>query len=198
MLSRMYEATRPLSVKRSQMKPHVDRLESRDIFSGKVFSVRTDLISVDGRERRLDIVEHGGSYAVIATPEPHALLLVRQYRHAAGRVLYEIPAGLAERGETLEAGARRELREETGFTAGSMSLVLSAYPSPGFCTEQMHFFHAVDLQAGASQPDEDEDIEVVSMTLERARSMQANGDIADMKTILAILWLSERVGRPNK
>lgn len=180
------------------MKPHVDTLESLDIYSGTVFSVRTDVIAVDGREQRLDIVEHGGSYAVIATPAPRELVLVRQYRHAAGRVLYEIPAGLAERGETLEAGARRELREETGYTAGSMRMVLSAYPSPGFCTEQMHFFHAADLQAGASQPDEDEAIEVVTLPLERARSMQANGDIADMKTIVAILWLSERVGRPDK
>lgn len=180
------------------MEPHIHALESREIYSGTVFRVRSDVVEIDGQERRLDIVEHNGSYAVIATPGPRELVLVRQYRHAAGRLLYEIPAGLAEGGESLESGARRELREETGFTAGSMRWVLSAFPSPGFCTEKMHFFHADDLRAGAPQPEDDEDLEIVVMSIDRARSMQAAGDIVDMKTILAILWLSERVLRLDK
>lgn len=174
------------------MEPQTRLVESREIYDGKVFRVRTDVVEIDGKQRCLDIVEHPGSYAVIATPEPRHLVLVRQYRHPAGRMLCEIPAGSAAGGETPEAGARRELQEETGFTAGSMRFVFSAYSSPGFCTEQMHFFHADDLQAGAPQPEEDEDLEILAVSLDAARSMQANGDIVDMKTILAIFWLSER------
>lgn len=180
------------------MEPRIRHIATQERFSGKIFSVRSDLVEINGEERRFDVVDHPGSYAVIATPEPGKILLVRQYRHPAARMLWEIPAGCAHSSETPEAGARRELQEETGYAARSMRSIFSAYASPGFCAERMHFFHADDLQAGSPNPDDDEDLEVRTLSLETARSMQADGDIVDMKTILAIVWLSERFRSTDK
>ena len=93
-------------------------LSSRRIFEGRVFNVRIDDLRYgDGSEHRVDVVEHGASLAIVATPSSGRLILVRQYRHPAGVPLWEIPAGTAEPGETLLEGARRELREETGYRA---------------------------------------------------------------------------------
>lgn len=166
-------------------------VDSQRLFSGRVFSVRTDTVRTDGKEHRLDIVEHPGSFAIAAVPEGGGLVLVRQYRHAAGVAMWKIPAGTAEREEDCESGARRELREETGFSADDWRLLCIAYPTPGYSTERVHLYQASALRAGPAQPDEDEDIEVRAVTLEHAWKMQASGEIADMKTLLALFWLSK-------
>src|SRR5579863_8839498 len=94
-------------------------VSSRRLFEGRVFNVRTDTVAYsDGAEHALDVVEHVASMAIVATPEPGRLVLVRQYRHPAGSLLWEVPAGTAEPGESEVEGALRELREETGYTAG--------------------------------------------------------------------------------
>ena len=123
-------------------------------------------------------------------------MLVRQYRHAAGESLWEIPAGTAEPDEECEAGARRELREETGYSAGSWERLCVAYPTPGYCTEVVHLYLATGLQAGPQQLDEDEAIDVRSVSLDQAWEMQASGLIVDMKTLLAMLWL--RLRKPGR
>jgi ADP-ribose pyrophosphatase len=163
---------------------------TQEIYKGRIFGVRVDTVEVDGRRHRLDIVEHPGSYAVAALPAPDRLLLIRQYRHAAGRALWEIPAGTAEGGESCEDGARRELLEETGCSAASLELLCSVYPTPGYCTERVHVYAARGLRAGPQQLEEDERIEVREVTFQEAWSMQAAGEIIDMKTVLALLWLS--------
>jgi ADP-ribose pyrophosphatase len=163
---------------------------TQEIYKGRIFGVRVDTVEVDGRRHRLDIVEHPGSYAVAALPAPDRLLLIRQYRHAAGRALWEIPAGTAEGGESCEDGARRELLEETGCSAASLELLCSVYPTPGYCTERVHVYAARGLRAGPQQLEEDECIEVREVTFQEAWSMQAAGEIIDMKTVLALLWLS--------
>jgi ADP-ribose pyrophosphatase len=172
-------------------QPHV--LASEEIFKGRVFRLRVDTVSDDeGRTHRLDIVEHPGSYAIAALPAPDRLVMILQYRHAAGRALWEIPAGTAQEHESCEDGARRELREETGFLADSLELLCSVYPTPGYCTERVHIYAARGLHAGPQQLEEDERIEVREVTFEQARRMQASGEIIDMKTILALLWLDPR------
>ncbi len=165
-------------------------LSSRTIYRGPVFSVRTDEVRYpDGKTHGLDIVEHPGSYAIVATTADDRIVLVRQYRHAAGRELWEIPAGTAEPNEERAAGALRELREETGFSAASIRPLGSMLMTPGFCTEALHFFHATGLSAGEQQLDEDERITVASCTLEEAQSLADTGQIADAKTLIALLWM---------
>jgi ADP-ribose pyrophosphatase len=171
------------------MSEHPQVTASKEIYSGRVFRVRIDTVQEDGRRRNLDIVEHPGSYAIAALPGADRIVLVRQYRHAAGQTLWEIPAGTAERDESCEDGARRELREETGFLADSLDLLCSVYPTPGYCTERVHIYAARGLRAGPQQLEEDERIDVREVTFEQAWAMQASGEIIDMKTVLALLWL---------
>jgi ADP-ribose pyrophosphatase len=165
-------------------------ISSRERFTGRVFSVRTDDLRLeDGTEASLDIVEHRGSYGIIATPSHDRLVLVRQYRHAASAALWEIPAGTAEPGEDVLDGALRELAEETGFRAGSVRPLGTLFMTPGFCTEVMHFVHAWDLHEGEQSLDEDERITAVTFSLEEAEKLAKSGQIADAKTVIALLWM---------
>lgn len=162
---------------------------SERVFEGRVFNVRIDRIRYpDGAEHRIDVVEHPGSFTVLAMPAPHEVVLVRQYRHAVEKALWELPAGTAHPGEDPAAGAARELAEETGYRAGRMQRLGSLYATPGFCTETMHFFTAEDLAAGEQMLDEDERIDVETFTRDAAWRLVAQGEIADMKTVLALLW----------
>lgn len=164
-------------------------LRSQRAFEGRVFNVRIDDLRYDdGSEHQVDVVEHGASLAIIATPAPDRLVLVRQYRHPAGVPLWEVPAGTAEPGETPLDGARRELIEETGYRAGRLRPIGSTWMTPGFCSEVMHFFHADQLQEGEPAFDDDERIEMASFTLEAAWRLVARG-VADAKTLLALYWL---------
>jgi len=164
-------------------------VHSQRFFEGRVFDVRVDRIRYpDGAEHRVDVVEHGASLAIVATPSRGEVVLVRQYRHPARAALWEIPAGTAEPGEAAVDGARRELREETGFTAGRIVPIGSLWMTPGFCTELMHFFHAEQLSPGAPAFDDDERIEAGVFTIRAAWRLVANGT-ADAKTVLALLWL---------
>ena len=165
-------------------------ISSRERFAGRVFRVRTDEVRLaDGTRAQLDIVEHRGSYAVIATTADDAIVLVRQYRHAVGKSLWEIPAGTAEPGESPLEGARRELAEETGFVAAAVRPLGTLYVTPGFCNEVMHFVHAAELAAGEQSLDEDERITVGTFSLEEAEKLVEMGQIADFKTLLALYWM---------
>jgi len=167
-------------------------MSSREVYKGRVFSVRVDTIDDEGKQRRLDIVQHPGSFAVAAIPDAGHVVLVRQYRHAARQALWEIPAGTAEQDEDCEAGALRELREETGYSADSLRLLCTVYPTPGYCTERVHIYAAQGLHSGAQELEEDERITVRTVSFDEAWSMQASGQIIDMKTVLALLWLAPR------
>jgi ADP-ribose pyrophosphatase len=170
-------------------------VSSSDCFEGRVFDVRIDEVRyADGTEHRVDVVEHGASLAIVATPSPRELVLVRQYRHPARSLLWEVPAGSAHGGEVPRDGAARELREETGYTAGSMRPIGSVWTSPGFCSEVMHFFHADDLVAGDQSLDDDERIDVGIFSIEAAWRLVAEG-AADAKTVIALYWLQ---GGENK
>lgn len=170
-------------------------ISTQERFVGRIFRVRTDELRYpDGATHPIDVIEHRGSYGIIATPGPQSIVLVRQYRPAIGRTLWEIPAGTAEPGETPLEGARRELAEETGFRARAVRPIGTFYLTPGFCTEVMHFVHASELEPGEQHLDEDEAIEVRSFTLEQAYDCALRGEIADVKTMLALLWLQSSRG----
>lgn len=168
---------------------------SRVVFEGPVFRVRVDeLRYADGSTHRSDVVEHAATFGIIALSAPGEIVLVRQYRHPAGRMLWEIPAGTADGREEPITGAARELAEETGFRAGRLRPLCTVYMTPGFCDELMHFFVAQDLRSGAQSLDEDERIEVGRFTLEQARRLVAAGEIADVKTLLALQWMASGGG----
>ena len=171
-------------------------LSSHVSYRGPLFSVTTDhVLEPTGVRVRRDVVRHSGSIVVLAVDDTGAeprILLERQYRHAAGRFLRELPAGRIDAGEKELAAARRELLEETGYTARSWKRILHFWVSPGFVAEAMSIFLAQDLTHGTAQPEADEVIEIRMVPLKKAVSMVIRGDIQDAKTIAGILWLDHQ------
>lgn len=170
-------------------------LASQTAFAGPVFRVRVDRLRyLDESLQRCDVVEHAGSFGIVALSAPDEIVLVRQYRHPVRRYLWEIPAGTADGAEAPVDGALRELAEETGYRAQRIRPLCTVFMTPGFCDEVMHFFVAEDLQPGSQALDEDERIEVGRFTLERARALLSAGEIADVKTLLALQWMGSGRG----
>lgn len=165
--------------------PDVELLASETLFRGPIFDVRRDRVRLpSGLVQDLSLVVHGGAVAIAAETDDGELLLVRQYRHAAGAWLLEVPAGRLEAGEEPLAAARRELEEEAGYRAAHWEVLLRFFPAPGFCSERMTLFHARGLRpAGAERlaHDADEELELVRMA---PRAILEAG-IPDAKTILA-------------
>ncbi|HEY7099668.1 MAG TPA: NUDIX hydrolase [Terriglobales bacterium] len=175
------------------------RVLSRKIsFKGPVFSVSTEkVIEPTGVKARRDIIRHSGSVVILAVKEhngePH-VLLERQYRHAAADFLWELPAGRIDEGENPLAAGKRELLEETGFTAGRWRPILDFYVSPGFMDETMRVYLATELKAGKAQPESDEVIRKRFFPLRAALRMVTNHAIKDAKTIASVLWLRQHSG----
>jgi ADP-ribose pyrophosphatase len=177
------------------MHDSVSVVSSRRAFEGRVFDVRVDEIRYgDDPPNRIDVVEHGDSVAIAAFDERERLVLVRQYRHAVGTAVWEIPAGSVDEGENARDAALRELREETGYTAGRIELLASIYPTPGFCDEIVHVFVAHNLRAGEQALDEDERIDVKLVSPDDAWRL-VTGQVSDAKTALALLWLKAQGGQ---
>jgi ADP-ribose diphosphatase len=171
-------------------------ISSRVSYRGPVFSVTTDQVEEPGGIRaRRDVVRHSGSIVVLAVEgragDP-SVLLERQYRHAAGQMMWELPAGRIDAGERKLAAAKRELLEETGFTARRWKKVLRFYVSPGFLDETMSIYLAQGLRPGIAQPEEDEKIVTRFFALSVALRMVSKGLIRDAKTISGILWLAQQ------
>ena len=171
-------------------------LSSRVAYRGPAFWVTTDeVLEPTGVRARRDIVRHSGSVVILAVDESAKnkekhVLLERQYRHAAGRFLYELPAGRIDEGESELSAAKRELLEETGYSARSWKRVLRFWASPGFVAEAMSIYLAQELTAGTAQPEADEAIELKLVPLKEAVAMVMDGKIHDGKTISGILWLN--------
>jgi ADP-ribose pyrophosphatase len=166
-------------------------LETKTLYQGKVFSVRQDRIAEPGGiEATRDIVVHRGSVVILPVFPDGGILLVRQYRHALGAFLWELVAGRLEAGESKAAGARRELIEETGYTAGRMREILEIFPSPGFVTERMWIFAATGLRRGVARPEADERITARKFSLAALEKMIRRGSLHDGKSVAAILFYS--------
>jgi ADP-ribose pyrophosphatase len=168
-------------------------LSSRTVYRGPVFFVTTDHVEEpNGVRARRDVIHHSGSVVVLAVDDSTAtprVLLERQYRHAAGDYLWELPAGRIDPGEQELHAAKRELLEETGYTAGKWRRILKFFASPGFVAETMAVYLATGLRAGEAQPEDDEVIYKRLVPLPTAVRMVMRGTIQDSKTISSVLWL---------
>lgn len=151
-----------------------------------------EVIEPGGVRARREIVRHTGSVVILAVDESGGeprVLLVRQYRHAAQQYMWELPAGRNDKDEPELAAAKRELVEETGYSARKWKRILNFYASPGFLAETMTIFLARDLREGTAQPEEDERISKRMFALSSALRMVISGKIRDAKTISGVLWL---------
>lgn len=159
----------------------------------------TDEVEEPGNVRaRRDVIRHSGSIVVLPVDDsarPLRVLLERQYRYAAGRRMWELPAGRIDPGESPLTGAKRELLEETGYTAAKWERALFFYVSPGFLDESMTVYLARGLKKGQAQPEEDERIAIKFFSLTQAIRMVMTGKIIDAKTMASLLWLEKRFAR---
>lgn len=173
-------------------------LSSKLAYKGNIFSVYTDhVLEPGGVKGYRDIIRHNGSVVVLALDETEStsdpiVILERQYRHAAGQFLLELPAGKLEKGEKPLAGAKREMLEETGYTAKKWSKLVRYYPSPGFVGEWMEIYLATQIKEGVAQPEEDERIEIKKIPLSQVVQMIVDGKIHDGKTIIGVMMLAAR------
>ncbi|MCS7050250.1 MAG: NUDIX hydrolase [Thermomicrobium sp.] len=158
------------------------------VYSGRLVRVhRDEVLLPDGQVRVREVVHHPGAVAILAVTEPERVILVRQYRHAIGRVTLELPAGTLEEGERPEDCALRELEEETGYRAGRLRELIRFAVSPGWTDEQLVVFIAEHLEAQAARPAEDERVTVVELHPEEARAAIQRGDICDAKSLIGLM-----------
>jgi ADP-ribose pyrophosphatase len=170
------------------------RVSSRRAYIGKIISLDVDTVRFpDGSVGELEMIRHPGASAIVpflsdpAGADPQ-VLLIRQYRYAAEGYLYEIPAGRLNPGEAPDDCALRELKEETGCTAGHVEHLFTMYTTPGFTDEKIHLFMATQLVAGETKHEADEFLELQPMLLSRALEMVEAGEIQDSKTALGLLF----------
>lgn len=172
-------------------------LKSTVMYRGPVFLVRRDRVAEPGGiVTTRDLVVHSGSVVVLPVLAERRILLIRQYRHAAGQFLWELVAGRIEPGEKPVAAARRELAEETGYTARRFIKLLDVFPTPGFVSERMLVYAAEGLQAGVANPEADEKIESKSFSLREVEAMMRAGRLRDAKSIAGILFYIKFGGNP--
>lgn len=170
------------------------QLGSTEIYKGKIIALYRDTVRFpDGSVSEFDIVRHPGAAAIVPfLTDPQGddpqLLLLRQYRYAAGGYVYEIPAGRLDGDESPEACAVRELKEETGCTAAKMELLYTMATTPGFTDEVIHVFMATDLTHGEAQRESDEFVDVVMFRLAEALELIRTGEIVDAKTALSLMY----------
>ena len=163
------------------------------VFTTRVFAVDVERVPApdgSGRTHEIATVRHAPCVVVIPVLDDGRIALIRQYRHSVKQMLWELPAGSIDPGETPESAAKRECEEETQLAPGRVERLSAMFPAPGYCDEEMIFFRATGLQAPAAdsthKPDEDEDITVHPTTVAEARAMLARGDIVDLKTAYAL------------
>lgn len=164
-------------------------LSQKYYFQGNIMSARLDQVKLpNGKTAPREICEHLGGVGVLPIDKDGNIILVRQYRYPYDELTLEIPAGKLDHGEgeDIEACGMRELKEETGCTAGRIVPLGCIYPSPGFLTEVVHMFAALDLTEGEMQPDEDEFVEVVRLPLAEVEAMVERNEIRDGKTVVAL------------
>jgi ADP-ribose pyrophosphatase len=172
---------------------------SEKIFKGRVFNLQRDqVIEPGGLKTTREIVVHPGSVVVLPVLPDGRIVMIRQYRHAAGQYLWELVAGHKEPGEDPVEGARRELAEETGYTAERMTKLLDIYPSPGLLGEKMDIFLAEGLKKGKARPEVDEKITQRIMTLREIEDWMQSGKICDSKSVAGILYYATFVAGKKK
>ena len=165
------------------MKPDA----TRTVYDGKLFDVTLE----QWGEHEREIVEHPGAVAIVAVDREGQVTLVRQRREATRKHLLELPAGTLEEGESPLESARRELEEETGLHGGNWLEITAFYTTPGFCRERMHLFFAEDVEPGAANPADDEELELVRWAVDDIAGRLA--ELEDAKTILGLALYAGRI-----
>lgn len=196
-----HQPPRPHPEKSASSQP-LKVLSSKTVFKGRVFNVSRDRVQEpNGVTAIREVIRHSGSVVVLAVDdsgqEP-CVLLERQYRYAAQDYMIELPAGRIDPGEEALAAGKRELLEETGYTAQQWKRALFFYPSPGFLEETMTIFMAQGLKPGKAQPEEDERIEHELIPLSRVVRLILSGKVRDGKTIAGVLWYKQQLDRRKR
>lgn len=165
-----------------------ETLDSEQIYSGKVVTLRVDRIRLNnGHEAKREVVEHNGAVAMVPVDGDGRIVFVRQFRTPAGKALLELPAGTLDKGEQPEAAVQRELQEEIGYRAGRTRRLAGFYTAPGYSTEFIHVYLCEGLSESRLDADDDEQIEVERHTLAEALAMVGDGRICDAKSIVGLL-----------
>jgi ADP-ribose pyrophosphatase len=163
-------------------------ISTQEIFKGRIIDVQVDTVCLpDGNTAQREVVKHPGAVVVLPLTDKKEVVLVRQYRHATGEILLELPAGKIDPGEEPLACARRELEEETGYRAAELTVLTSFYSSPGFCDELIRLVLAKGLTRGKACPDAEEFIDELTIPLDEAVRMVVDGEIKDAKTGFGLL-----------
>ena len=163
-------------------------IHSETIHQGRIFDLRVDTVELpDGQSTRLDIIRHPGAVVVLPLDAHGNILFVRQYRHAAGVELLELPAGALEVGEEPQDCALREIREETGMAADELRKIGDFYLAPGYSTEHLHIYLASKLRPDPLPGDEDEFLSVESIPVGQAYTLAEQGEIKDAKTLASLM-----------
>lgn len=171
-------------------------LSSEVLFQGRVFALKRERVAEpSGLVATREIVVHPGSVVVLPVLPDGRLVLIRQYRHAAGQYLWELVAGHKDPGESFVKGAHRELEEETGYTARRIKKLLEVFPSPGLLGEKMEIFLAEGLTKGKARPEDDEKITQRIFTLREAKDWIRSGKIRDSKSVAGILYYAAFIAR---
>jgi len=172
-------------------------LESKTMFQGKILNLRVDTVRLpNGRVATREVAEHSNSVCIVPIDHNGDVVLVRQYRTPVKGALLELPAGGVEEGEVSEETVQRELQEEIGYRAGKLQHLSNFWLAPGWCDEYMHTYLATDLIESKLVGDDDENIVVERVSLDRALELIGNGEIEDVKSIAGLL-LAMRVLRDN-
>jgi ADP-ribose pyrophosphatase len=175
--------------------PPASVLEQEDVFAGRVFKLRRELVVLpNGKQARLDLIRHPGAAAVVPLDADGNVLLVRQYRHATGKWLLEVPAGTLAHGEPPESCALRELMEEAGYRASELQPLGWIWTTPGFTDERIWLYLAKGLEPAPRQLDDDEVMTVERLAFSEAVRRAQSGEIEDAKSVCALLraaaWLA--------
>jgi ADP-ribose pyrophosphatase len=191
-MAKTSEAVKAATPPKGKKAAKAKLISSKFAYKGKVFNVYTDtVIEPSGHKNTRDVIRHNGSVVILAVDESvnaadPDVILERQYRHAAGQFLIELPAGRIEPGEAPLAAAKREMIEETGYRAKKWTLLTKYFASPGFLGEWMQIYLAQGIRAGVATPELDEQIEVLRVPLSQVLAMIAENKIHDGKTLIGI------------
>lgn len=168
-------------------------LKSEKIYDGAIINLRRDKVTVQGGTSYREIIEHNGGAVIAALTDDKKLVMVRQYRKPAGKVMLEVPAGKIDPGEKPLEAAVRELKEETGYTASKVEFLTEFYPSVGYSEEKLYLYLCTGLIPGETCFDENEAIDIEEMELDKLFKMVMSGELDDAKTIIAILMVKAMV-----
>jgi len=171
--------------------------ETEMIYQGRIFDLRLDKITgADGQVYKREIIVHPGAVVMIPIDALGRIVLIQQWRRAAGQIMIELPAGTLEKGEEPRQCAQRELQEEIGFISDKLTDLGGFFSAPGFCTEYLYLFLAEELRPDKLAPDEREYIEILPTFAEEALQMIERGEICDAKTVAGITryYLRQELG----